>query len=295
MLTPQLRLTHPSLPDLDFAPAEGWAPQNFDPGAALTRDVIQARPGSMGVSDSTVLTGERVCTLTVVAVPADPLELAGMDDLLRAYTSPAIRPTMRWTRPGVSERVATVRGLPVVAPVEHLLAQEIVAQWVIPSGRWESAELHQAVIYPGTPDGGLVIPQAGLVIPQAGLVIPSVGPPGFGIVVNAGIVDAPAVLRLFGPFGDTSADETVIANQTTGGQIVLADLQVAAGDYLEIDLDSKRITLNGLAAQSRRSYLDNSQSSWFQLAPGPDGNRIAFLPDTSSGAAQMHVFWRDAY
>lgn len=292
MALPLLRLSHPTLDDLDFS-ASGWYPQSFDPGAAATRDELRRRPDASGAADTTSLTGERVCTLTVFSSPSDASDMAGMDDLLRAFLSPRIRPTLHWTRPGTSERVATGRGLPLLAPVDAAPAQVLVAQWVIPSGIWESAELHEISILAGTP-GSAGVEFDPTVEFGPTIEFPFADAPGLGYVTNAGNAETYPVLRAYGPFGGSlSTDNVTIGNQTTGKALVFAGLNVLAGEFVEIDTREKTIRLNADPAQSLYHKLDFGSSEWWSLVPGE--NAVTFQPETFSGVAQLVVVYRDAW
>lgn len=255
-----------------------------------------ARPvsGGNGERNDTALTNAGTVTFQL-RLPPHASSFWAREQMVRVFTRPQLRPTITidWedgTSPVVQAELA--EGV-VDGTIDRPTHRDLQVQFVIPSGRIESAELHLQPILPGTPVGGLAIPTAGLAIPTAGLALTSPGVPGFGVVVNAGAADAPAILRLHGPFGDASSDETVIAHAESGGQIVFSNLQVAADDYVEVDLDTHRITLNGMSSQSRRSFLDSSQTRWFWLAPGD--NRISFLPETFASPAQLEVLWRDSY
>lgn len=268
---------------------------SYDLGVAVSREVASNKPGTNGTVDGTSLAGGRVMTF---GVRSRPYSLADMD-ALAAFTRQSLRPvvTVFDDEAMTAPRRAVGRVSPFAnqATARQFRDRErlFVLQVVVASGLLESAELHLQPILPGTPVGGLAIPTAGLAIPTAGLALTSPGVPGFGVVVNAGAADAPAILRLHGPFGDTSSDETVIAHAESGGQIVFSNLQVAANDYVEVDLDTHRITLNGMSSQSRRSFRDSSQTRWFWLAPGD--NRISFLPETFAAPSQLEVLWRDSY
>src|SRR6185436_12976530 len=90
---PTLRLEAPGLDTLVLDPYDGWIGTAFDPGDAETRAVTDPAPDADGTIDSTSFTGARAVTLRVDLV-ATSLSLWEMRQRLRAFTSPAIRPTL---------------------------------------------------------------------------------------------------------------------------------------------------------------------------------------------------------
>jgi len=77
---------------------------------------------------------------------------------------------------------------------------------------------------------------------------------------NVGNFESLPLIKIYGP---VNAPE--IMNVTDSNKFIKVNMVVNSGDYLEINLDSKTIMLNGTA--SRYLYLD-SGSEWFSLLSG---------------------------
>jgi hypothetical protein len=264
-----------------------------DLGAPAVRESLEEWPGADGEIDSTVFEGGRTITAVVQLLPWT----FAKEKHLKAFTRSRLRPTMTIELDDGTLLQATVRGLPFSSEltVEWQAAglRLFPVQWRVASGVLESAELHKQTILAGTPDAdGLEFGSTLEFGPT--LEFPDVAAPGTGPVTNAGDRPATAVLRAYGPFGGSlSTDNVTIGNQTTGKYLVFAGLQVLAGEFVEIDLRAKTILLNADPTQSLYDKRDPALSDWWVLEPGV--NVLVFQPETYSGAAQMHVLWRDAY
>lgn len=108
------------------------------------------------------------------------------------------------------------------------------------------------------------------------LVYAAGGTGGTLIVTNAGNFPSRPVLRVLGP-STTPRIENIEA-----GRFLAADMAVAAGEYLEFDLDAHTVMLNGTA--SRYGSLVPG-SSWWELAPGD--NSIKFTAADSTGTLEL--------
>lgn len=124
--------------------------------------------------------------------------------------------------------------------------------------------------------GGLAVPFA---VPFA---IAATTVTGVLSVVNAGTTTAPAVVRLDGP-----VQRPVIRHEEQGLEL-LFDLILDAGQWLEVDLDTHTVMLNGQA--SRRGLM---RGRWPTITPGT--NTLSWSSLTTSPSAAMTVSWRDAW
>lgn len=124
--------------------------------------------------------------------------------------------------------------------------------------------------------GGLTVPFS---VPFS---INSVTVSGSAQVDNSGnAVTYPRVI-IYGP-----VDDARLTNVATG-ETLFTNLDIAAGEYLDLDFANHTAYLNGTA--SRRG---NVSGTWFSLAPGT--NFIAFNSPTYSAAASAQIIWRDAW
>lgn len=134
--------------------------------------------------------------------------------------------------------------------------------------------------------------QAQTTLPEGavGLTFPLTFPLVFGAttsgvvnVTNDGNFETGPVLRIDGPVTDPRCENV------TAGRTIELDIDIAAGDFVEIDTEAHSILLNGTA--SRYSAL-TPDSQWWNLAPGE--NEIRFRAG-STGSARMTVTWRSAW
>lgn len=256
------------------------------------REVSEEAPDADGEIDTSQFHGAGSLTIGVRLLP-DPV--SSFDErlqLLKAFAHGRLRPTLTIdTEAGDAVRFATLTRGMVTSPVGRPTHRDAVLQFRVPTGVLESAELHSETITPGAgATAGIEFDG----IEFDGVEFPLVDPPGTTVLVNAGDRDAYPVVRLFGPFGDegVGSDKTKVLNVTSARSLVFVGMEIAAGDYVEVDFRRKTIRLNGDGV-SKYEYLSFPDSSWWTLTPG--SNEVAFRPDTFSGNAQMQVFWRDAF
>lgn len=108
------------------------------------------------------------------------------------------------------------------------------------------------------------------------LVYAAGGTGGTLLVVNEGNFPSRPLLRILGP------STTPRIENVTAGRFLAADLTVAAGEFLDFDLDAHTVMLGGTA--SRYGSLVPG-STWWELAPG--NNSIKFIAADSQGTLQL--------
>lgn len=110
---------------------------------------------------------------------------------------------------------------------------------------------------------------------------------GGGIVevVNAGRIETPPVVRIFGPVTDPSyaLDSSSSMIKVTGA--------IAAGDYLEVDHAKRTVKLNGSILVM--DLLDAPASRFFDIPPG--AHELRLLAPSFGVGAHLQVNLRDAY
>lgn len=128
-----------------------------------------------------------------------------------------------------------------------------------------------------------------------GLDVPHGFPHGFGAAegstieaVNDGNFPTPAVIRFTADLGGGGLTNPRVELLDTG-QTIEVIIELAEGDFLELDLLERTATLNGTV--SRSNLIRRPGASWFKLAPGT--NELRFTAGGGSGT--MLVTWRDAY
>ena len=77
-----------------------------------------------------------------------------------------------------------------------------------------------------------------------------------------------------------------------GGAVVFANLNVAAGDYVDVDTSAQTVLLNSLPGSSRYDTLDFGQTVWQPFYAGD--TTIRFAPQLFSPPCQLNVTWSDA-
>lgn len=102
--------------------------------------------------------------------------------------------------------------------------------------------------------------------------------------LNAGNYPTRPTARITGP-----ATNPRITNSTTGEYVSFA-IVLGAGDFLDVDFDSRTVVLNGTT--SRYSTL-TSDSTWWELAPGT--TTVQFSASVSSGATALTLAWASAW
>jgi hypothetical protein len=114
------------------------------------------------------------------------------------------------------------------------------------------------------------------------------GSSGTATVTNNGNAPSFATVRIYGAIAAAT-----FANTTTGEVLDLSNLDLAAGDYLEIDMRAETLYLNGDPSRSLLSALSVAGSMFWALQPGANSVRLqAASYDANAYAA---VIYRDAF
>lgn len=128
--------------------------------------------------------------------------------------------------------------------------------------------------------GGITAPMT------APLTVSATNVAGIAVVVNEGNTNAPGWIRINGPitggFGAKHAgqDRTIMFSD---------QLELEAGQWMEIDLERRTVKLQGQA--SRSGFLTTRE--WFTLNPG--SNEIAFLAGDYNETATLSVTTKSAW
>lgn len=265
----------------------GLSLDGVDMGAPVIRDSVENRPNADGTIDSTAFIGARVITLSISAPAAGVLA----QSVLR-YGAPALRSTLTIT--GLSGYLdlpiqATVRSAgiaTITSPEDHRRNRvRFVAQFVVPTGILEGISLQEKAVYPSS-----TAAVSGVTFDLAfdwsfGVTVGVIG--AISILVGGTAAVWP-VINIYGPCTNPK-----LTNLNTGRILGFTGLNIAAGNYLEINTANRTIRYNGLAADPRYSSVDWAISSWWPLQPGI--NSVVFDPLTSSPPSQAVFSWRDAY
>jgi len=124
--------------------------------------------------------------------------------------------------------------------------------------------------------GGLTVP---LTVPFS---VESITVSGRAIVENLGTSPIFPRVLVYGPVTDAR-----LTNVETG-EALFINLDLAPGEYIDLDFDAHTAYLNGNA--SRRGFISGD---WFAIPPGITS--VAFNSPTYSDTASAQVIWRDAW
>jgi hypothetical protein len=127
--------------------------------------------------------------------------------------------------------------------------------------------------------------ELGLASPLASPLASTIAPGGSTIVSNVGDEDSPPRFRIDGPITNP-----IIRNATLDAELRFITT-LAAGEWLEIDVDNRQVLLNG--ASDRYAALQFPGSRWWQLTPG--ANDVRLLSTAFSAPAALTVYWRHAW
>jgi hypothetical protein len=234
------------------------------------------RPQDHGLFWGSDYFGKRTLTLDVTILGDDPGDAAAKMDALAAVWQPPAgsEATVPLTLDLPGQVARTLDGRPRRAAynLDNLKAGIIVAtlQYEAADPRLYSAETVLSTAA-ATTGGGRTYNRVYPLVYAAG------GTGGTLLATNLGNVPSRPVLRVNGP-SNTPRIENI-----TAGKVLAANLTVAAGEFLEFDLDAHTVLLNGTA--SRYGSLV-AGSSWWEIAPG--ANSIRFTSADSAGTLDVH-------
>lgn len=245
---------------------------------------VEDRTEDDGTEDRTAHHGARAVSIG----------LRGLDDPdavvaeLGGFVHPASRPYLVATNTGwIQERRLRLRvdqgGAPQAGPL-YPFARDVQAQWVAPSGVWETSAESMFVVPADLAGIGRVYD---LVTPRT---YPSSTSTNLILHTNPGLTFSHFVARLYGPCRGPR-----LTNETTGESITFGEsLELVAGEYLEIDSRAHTAYLLSDPDASRLGDLDFLTSQWWRLVPGL--NQVRYHPSAGVGAGcTAEVDYRPAW
>lgn len=131
---------------------------------------------------------------------------------------------------------------------------------------------------PGLSSGG------GFIAPFIAPFTADAGAGGSAAVVNLGNRPTSPVFRVYG-----YAINPVIA--LAGGQAITLDGTIAPGDYVELDAQTRTLTLNGTSPAS--DLLNSAETRWFELPSG--ASTIQLTAGAFDATTRCDVLFRSAY
>lgn len=283
-MTAFARLEADGLADFDLEEAEGIVVSTLDIGFPSIRSVTDSRPDADGEYDQTQFIGARAVLIAGTVVGNNDYNRQQVFDRLCTFLRPNIRPYLVYQlEPDGDERRIRLRAENHAAPILHPVTAEFTAAWRGPDGVQESTtETSETISAAADVAAGR---SYDLTFDRT---YPASAPIGATTVTNDGNINAYPILRLYGPCTGPN-----IENQTQGKTLELPGLEVAAGDYIEIDTRNRTIRLLGDADQSRYSFLDFDTSAWWSLDPGD--NDLRYYPTSFTAGAEAEIIFRSVW
>lgn len=265
-------------------------------GRPPVRDADVDQPSMDGVFAGPDYYGARQVQIdAAVRIPGDPaachdvvaaLQVAADDPALR-LAGGATMP-LRILRPGrpVKRLYGRLRRLdPEYAQVIHGYVPLDIEFIATDAGFYADEETTTEIPLGWLTGGGFAAPVAAPIYVQSGTT--AADRPGWA--TNAGTGHAWPVIRITGPVANVS-----VINATTGRRLNLPTLNLAAGQWVEIDTRPGRRTVRRENGGNASSLLTpSSRADLFSLPPGVSEMRWTGFDNTNT--SRMRLTWRDAY
>lgn len=275
---------------LELSKANGFVLQGVNTSYPDVRRNRQTLPNQSGAIDQTTYFGDRPVTLNIgIAHELSPFDSdQKVLDQLRAWMLPSLRYYLFLTDGSTGQlRRYRVRpnsmGARYSAESPSQFTVETV-QWIAMDGISEDPAEQIVQISRGT-DSELGRPYDltfDRTYPPSGVI-------GEAIVHQNGTAPAWPALRIFGPCTGPR-----LTNLTIGKMFKMDDaFELLDGEYLEVNMSSGTVLLDGVAANSRYSSLDFSLNEWWQLAPG--NNLLRYDAVLSAPPSVIEVTYRHTY
>jgi hypothetical protein len=266
-------------------PLDGWGVIDFDPGDPVTREVVENNPDRDGTNDNTTYVSSRNVVMTAELVPVSS-PLWEMVERLKAFNLPRKPVTLYYqTDTDAPLWKMHLRRASHSAPVANLYMQNMVLNWVCPSGLREDSTPRNQTIYAFSTDAAL-----GRVYNRVGnRVYPaSAGPVGSTNIIGGGNIDAYPVILMYGPCTGPR-----IENITQNKTLDFPSVVLATGEFIELDLENQTAFLNGLPDLDQAGLMDFDTSDWWTIKPGE--NLIRYYPVDFEPPAQAQLTWHDRW
>ncbi len=111
------------------------------------------------------------------------------------------------------------------------------------------------------------------------------GASGFATLTNNGSAPTAPVSTIYGP-----TVGPIVLEKVATGEVITLNMNLNAGDFLELDHDLHSAFLNGIA--NRQDVVDPS-TAWWLLPPGP--SLIHYRTVGASVGSSADIKWRDAW
>jgi len=255
--------------------------EGFDSPAL--REVRENRPGMHGQIDYANLLGERLLALNGKILADSVSERDNRrQPLINAFK---VDGEYDWLKFQVSGDIAKqiyckVFDLKIIDEYEsHPFFRDFTINLLAVDPRIYSQEELTKTVYIPSAEGGRIYPKS---YPKTYGTI-QVG--GKIVCTNDGNFSVLPIIKMFGPLSNPK-----IRNNNDDAKEILVNMEVADGDYLEIDFEEKTIMLNGTT--SRYNYLDND-SKWWEIKTG--NNEIEFRDGLGNVNGKAEIIFRHSW
>lgn len=268
----------------------GYSPVSLtelDPGAPTVRAVSNDFPNRSGALDTSRFFGARAVSLTFHC--ADETPRRHFMSTMMPLIDPARRPSLVVYIPewGEDPWSMQIRADSFTAPLT--IGSDINLTWQAHTGVWESADTFQVTMFPtGDNTGGMTFGTgSGMTFGSgSGMTFGAGDSPSAKLVQVGGDFQTPPDIKIYGPITAPS-----ILLQNTEQEITFAsDYTIAAGDYVDINVEAGTVLLNGQTTSSQFGHINWSVTDLWQLRPGD--NTVALTGSSMSAVTQATISWR---
>jgi hypothetical protein len=274
----------------------GYFCTNLDLGYPEARAVVTNRPDHHGADDRTTLFGGRVISANLTAAAGAGASIDQVATSFAPFMMVEERPELHYIldRPGLPERVMTVRAANYSWPIAGPNTREVQLQWFAADPAAYGPTVHSATATTGaSTNPGREYP----------LEFPRHYPAGGSFPVNAeiasdGELGVKPLLQIFGP---VNAPRVVFASTYPDGstqvsQVPFADsLRLDPSDFVEVDTDQRTAFINGDRGLPALRDLDWINLRWPRLPALPVTNVMSYLGFSTTEATRCVASWRDSY
>jgi hypothetical protein len=261
----------------------GLIVSQVDTGWPEVRDEVYPLPDRDGVADYTRLMGQRIVSLTGVAIETKGRTRQQVLDRLRRFCVPNVRPTLTIASKGEQPRKITLRADAHSAPFLHPAGAHFTVAWASADPRFYELEERNLTVLPPMPlDAGRTYDlRFDRTYP------PAYGGSGVQTVPSYGHVDTWPTFRFYGPMTNPA-----LTNLDTG-EVLAFTIDIADRDYLVADTAERAVYLNDDPGADRFANVDVARTTWFPLRSG--FNRLRLTGSAYATPAQTRITWTDAY
>jgi hypothetical protein len=257
-------------------------------GITAPRRSVRTRPQAHGSIDDTRYTDESI--ITIAGDVWGATQNAAYAEL-RLITVPLIATLesgallLTWSEgpsdpDGGKQKLVKLAG-PVLPPLAN--SQALLSYGIILSAQDPRAYSQTLITATGT---ALSTTGGGDIFPDLWPDLFAASAAGTVSFTNAGNANTQPLLRVYGL--------VTTATVVLGTSRITLTGSVAAGDYVEIDLQARSLTLvSGGVRTNAAGMLDASASTWFSLPPGV--NTLSLLASTFDASARLDVIGRSAF